>query len=349
MIASKMIQIRPYFRMFRRTVTYSVAIGTPSLTAYIWLNYYLEFGRFPTRFLPESLFTNLLFAFFIFLLLGGLVGILIAIMTAIFHRRLVDPVRYRLMIGLVPLLPSILCFLLSYRNINDVFWGSFLSPYEASAPVIGRWLLATTIAVAICQFVANIYDLEVLARKSDRRAPMWRAMPLIKMVVRITAVCAVVPVAELYLHILVFYDGSVIISNHAKFFRIALATGVGTGFILGSGMALTTMLFFNEIRQPNTFRATMVAYALIAVIMTEGWLLARLPRVLDESRPLAMLSWSLELLVVVVPLLVCHFAAGRYLRAVTSGKTKTVVKTNASALSSATPAGDPAPRAPARN
>ena len=137
-------------------MTYSVAIGTPSLTAYIWLNYYLEFGRFPTRFLPESLFTNLLFAFFIFLLLGGLVGILIAIMTAIFHRRLVDPVRYRLMIGLVPLLPSILCFLLSYRNINDVFWGSFLSPYEASAPVIGRWLLATTIAVAICQFVANI-------------------------------------------------------------------------------------------------------------------------------------------------------------------------------------------------
>ena len=42
---------------------------------------------------------------------------------------------------------------------------------------------------------------------------MWRAMPLIKMVVRITAVCAVVPVAELYLHTLVFYDGSVIISN----------------------------------------------------------------------------------------------------------------------------------------
>ena len=45
-MASKMMKIRPYLRLFGRTVTCSVVIGAPSLMAYIWLYQYLEFGPF---------------------------------------------------------------------------------------------------------------------------------------------------------------------------------------------------------------------------------------------------------------------------------------------------------------
>ena len=320
-MASKLMKIRPYLGMLRRIVICSVFIGAPSLLAYFWLDRYLEFGPFPTP-PPDDLFSSLIIVVFIFLFLGGLTGIVIVIVTAIFHGRISEPLRYLQLIGLVVLVPSTLCFILSLGHDVDLYGGSFLIPLARQADIIGRWLLATTVAVAICQYAANRFDAEVSSRKTDQSTPVWRARPLIKMVVLVTAVCALIPVAEYLIFLLRTSDGPVVLSEKSWQLRQVFAQGLGTGLVLGNCMALTVMLCFNEIRRPRTFRVTMFTAPLIAVILLKGWWLQQLPTRLQEGDASHLLNWGLSVVFMALTLYFCHIAAGRYLNAVTAGQAK---------------------------
>lgn len=316
------MKIRPYLGMFRRIVTYSMVIGAPSLMAYVWLYQYLKFGPFRTPFRPEDLYPSLIFLVGIFLFLGGLTGIVIVIVTAICHGRISEPFRYLQLIGLVVLVPSTLCFILSLGHDVDLYGGSFLIPLARQPHIIGRWLLGTTVAVAICQYAANRFDAEVSSRKTDQSTPVWRARPLITLVVLVTAVCTLVPVAEYLIYLLRTSDGPVVLSENPRQLRQVFAQGVGTGLVLGNCMALTIMLCFNEILRPRTFRVAMFTVPLIAVILLKGWWLKELPSILQEGDASRLLTWGLSVVFMALTLYLCHIAAGRYLSAVTAGQDK---------------------------
>ena len=242
--------------------------------------------------------------------------------TTIFHCRISEPFRYLQLIGLVVLVPSTLCFILSLGHDVDLYGGSFLIPLVRQPHIIGRWLLGTTVAVAICQHAANRFDAEVSPRKTDQPTPVWRAGPLIKMVFFVTAVCALLPVAEYLVYLLRTSDAPLVLSEKSRQFGQVFAQGLGTGLVLGSCMALTIMLCFNEILRPRTFRVAMFTVPLIAVILLKGWWLEQLPTRLLEGDVSRLLTWGLSVAFMALTLYFCHIAAGRYLRAVEAGQAK---------------------------
>lgn len=347
-MANMRTQLRPYLRLILRTVAYSVGIGAPLFLAYFWLDRFLKFGSFPTRGLPESLFLGLIFAVVVFFLLGACVGILIALVSAICHRRISQPDRFRLLIALVVFLPSLLCFLLSLHDGNRPFRASVLNTLMVETDIIGRWLLATTIAVGICQRIADKFDREARPRKRGHQIKMWRAIPLIKMVVLVTIVCAVLPVTEQLAHEQ-FFAAESNASRYDSDYRLTrdLREGASTGLILGCAMALSIMLCFNDIHRRRRFRVAMFTIPLIAILVVNFWWLPMLPSYLQEGRGGLVLGWILSAVPVALNVVVCHIAAGRYLQAVTSGKAKTSEKSKTAAVSSAPPAGDRGPHAPA--
>ena len=325
-MASKLMKIRPYLGMFRRTVTCSVLIGAPSLMAYVWLYQYLEFGPFSTPLQPDDLYPGLIILVGIFLFLGVLTAIMIVVVTAIFHGRISEPFRYLQLIGLVVLVPSTLCFILSLGHDVELYGGSFLIALARQPHIIGRWLLGTTVAVAICQYAANRFDAEVSPRKTDQSTPMWRAGPLIKLLILVTAVCALIPVAEYLIYLLRTSDGPVVLPENSRQLRQVFAQGLGTGLVLGNSMALTIMLCFNEILRPRTYRVAMFTVPLIAVILLKGWWLRQLPTRLQEGDASRLLTWGLSVVFMALTLYLCHIAAGRYLRAVTARKSNRLSK-----------------------
>ena len=188
--------------------------------------------------------------------------------------------------------------------------------------IIGRWLLATTVAVAICQNAANRFDSEVSRRKTDQSTPVWRARPLITLVVLVSAACALMPLAEYLIYLLRTSDGPVVLSEKSQQFRQVFAQGLGTGLVLGNCMALTIMLCFNEILRPRTFRVAMFTVPLISVILLKGWWLMQWPTRLQDGDASRLLTWGLSVAFMALTLFACHIFAGRYLKAVTAGQAK---------------------------
>lgn len=94
---------------------------------------------------------------------------------------------------------------------------------------------------------------------------MWRAVPLLKMVMRMVGGCiALGAVSQVLIHavLLRMFDWPPI---NVLAFDI-LAQGAVTGFSLAVPMALATAVFFRKIRRPLYYRFAMMTLALIITI-----------------------------------------------------------------------------------
>lgn len=93
---------------------------------------------------------------------------------------------------------------------------------------------------------------------------MWRAVPLLKMVMRMVGGClALYAVSQVLIHAVLWRMSDWPI--HVLAFDI-LTQGAATGFSLAIPMALATVVFFRKIRRPLYYRFAMMTLALIITI-----------------------------------------------------------------------------------
>lgn len=94
---------------------------------------------------------------------------------------------------------------------------------------------------------------------------MWRAVPLLKMVMRMVGGCiALAAVSQVLIHAVLLRMSDWPSINVLAF--DILTQGAATGFSLAIPMALATVVFFRKIRRPLYYRFAMMTLALIITI-----------------------------------------------------------------------------------
>ena len=152
---------------------------------------------------------------------------------------------------------------------------------------------------------------------------MRRARPLIKMVVLVTATAVVISAISLFLNFVQRYP-DLPLARIAHYAAVGgITNGVITGLSLAIPMALVTIIFFREMSRPTFYRWTMVTVALLVFIARWGWYLELMRPLLDSNDDQVVWSAAQLVLTMVLNILVCHFAAGRYLRDVMAHQAKT--------------------------
>ena len=250
-------RLPPLARMIARSVVYSVVLGLPLIFAFACLA--VTVAR--TWMYVESpiviLFVCLTFGLVFMVVGSALVGGVMAILTALLHRRIEDPERYRQLVALVPLtvVTFIICSLLSDARMP--FWPPIRYPFTLRLLDIAGWPLATCIAVGISQVVAHKYDSEATPRKREAPVAMWRAIPLAKMVLRITLFSIVLSVAARLLLLVVMPDRWAADIPESRHIVKATWAGLSAGLIFGNVLAVATMLGFSKMRRPRFYCLTM--------------------------------------------------------------------------------------------
>lgn len=95
---------------------------------------------------------------------------------------------------------------------------------------------------------------------------MWRAIPLLKMVMRMTVYCIALAAVSLVIILAMWSrERAYWVPPHAFILDI-LSHGTITGLSLAIPMALVTAIFFREIRRPAFYQFTMLTVTLIITI-----------------------------------------------------------------------------------
>ncbi len=142
---------------------------------------------------------------------------------------------------------------------------------------------------------------------------MRRARPLIKMVVLVTATAVVISAISLFLNFVQRYP-DLPLARIAHYAAVGgITNGVITGLSLAVPMALVTIVFFREISRPTFYRWAMVTVALLVIIARWGWILELMRPLLYSNDDQVIWSAVPLVLTMVLNILVCHIAAGRYL------------------------------------
>lgn len=98
--------------------------------------------------------------------------------------------------------------------------------------------------------------------------------------------------------------------------------GLLTGLSLSLSMVLVTMVFFREIHKPAFYRFAMAILALFVTMTWRGGSFESVRAALDNPDVLHMWAAAITVLIVALQVFICHIAAGRYLRHVSSIKEK---------------------------
>ncbi|MCY4064093.1 MAG: hypothetical protein OXG53_17105 [Chloroflexi bacterium] len=255
--------------MVLRTSAYSVAVGVPLMTTYVWL--YVTVAR---TWIYNDPFILLLICLILgsigFAFLGGIVGAFLVIVSNYAYERIQDGARFRILVSLVPLLVIALLLLPTPPGTLERFWwklqfGNSLAKLDAAG-----WLLAAATAVGICQIVAAKYLREVSPPKNDGPTLMWRPIPLMTAVAAIVVCGLVISIVDFALYLaLVEPAPDSRLSDFENLMR-AGRDGVSVGLIYGSVIALTIMLRFSEIRRIRVFRLTIVCVTFIVALLIWG-------------------------------------------------------------------------------
>ena len=262
-----MSRLSPLSRIVARTVVYSVAVGLPLIFAYICLAVTVA----DTWYYVESpivvLIGCLTFGLAIVVIVAALVGAVTAILTRLLYGRIQDPARLRLLVALVPIaiITAIIVMLLS--NDRSRFWPPIIYPFSLRLLDIAGWPLAASVTVGISQIAAHKYDFEMSPRKREAPVEMWRAIPLAKMVLRITLFSIVLSVAARLLLLVAMperWGADIPESRHIVW---ATWAGLSQGLLHGNVLAVASMLGFSELRRPRFYRFAMATIALIIAIV----------------------------------------------------------------------------------
>ena len=144
---------------------------------------------------------------------------------------------------------------------------------------------------------------------------MWRAIPLLKMVMRMVAGCIALSVVSQVLIIWTIWG------QDWRLMAIVLVMlkGVMEGLILGLPMAVATIIFFRKIRRPLFYRFAMMTVAMIISLeVWTGFTLWHLQNHLQNLDLSRMSKWIPVLVIVLVGDMLrvywSQIAAGKYLR-----------------------------------
>ena len=291
----------PRKTMVWRAAGYSVAFGVPMLTAFVWL-YVTVADTWYTMDGPIFLLLACLIAGVPCLaLLGGIFGSAMALATKLTPARLHGQPRFRVLVSLVPLLFLIPVFLpLQPRNF-DRFWWKLQTGFTLEKLDAAGWLLAIAMAVGICQIVFAEYQREATAPKNDNPIRLWRAIPLAKVVLSLVACSALFSILSYQLYLSRLEPEAAAQASQVPGMLLAAYDGLAIGMIFGSSLALTIMLFFNEIRRPRLYRLTVLGVTLlVALLLWHRFFDYALSRsLLDPDHIQQILPQSVELVLVV--------------------------------------------------
>ena len=291
----------PRKTMVWRAAGYSVAFGVPVMTAYVWL-YVTVADTWYTMDGPVFLLLACLIAGVPFLaLLGGIFGSAMALATKLTPARLHGQPRFRVLVSLLPLLFLIPVFLPLQPYAIERFWWKLQTGFTLEKLDAAGWLLAIAMAVGICQIVFAEYQREVAAPKNDNPIRLWRAFPLAKVVAALVACSALISILSYSIYVSIFESETATQTSQVLGMLRAAHDGLAFGTVFGATLALTIMLFFNEIRRPRLFRLTVIGVALLAAIpLWRRFFDYALSRsLLDPDHIQQILPQSLELVLVV--------------------------------------------------
>lgn len=151
---------------------------------------------------------------------------------------------------------------------------------------------------------------------------MWRIKPALKLVLSVTVFCVIVDIGARVLYFAPPFADFAAETVVLYTWIYGLHDGLLTGLSLSLLMALVSIVFFREMREPAFYRFAMVILALLVVLTRRGESLESIQAALDN--PDLVHAWAavLTVLILALQVLVCHIAAGRYLRHVLSIKRK---------------------------
>jgi len=266
-----MSRLSPLFKMVARTISYSVVLGLPLIFVYICLAVTVAdtwmYVESPVVVLIGCLTFGLIFMVIVSALIGGAM----AIVTRLLYSRIQEPARYRLLVALVPLAVISYIILRQLSDDRSPFWPPIRYPMQLRLLDIAGWPLAASVTVGISQMVAHKYDSEATARKREAAVVMWRAIPLLKMVLRILLSGVVLSVAVRLLSPAVLPDGWVPDVTRSAHIINATWAGLSYGLMFGNVLAVATMLGFSEISRPRFYQFTMATIALIIAIIYRSY------------------------------------------------------------------------------
>ena len=284
----------PLSRIISRTIVYGVFLGLPLI--FVWSCLAVTVARTwayvgnPIFILIACLTGGLVFV----VIVGALVGGAMAILTRLLYSRIQDPARYRLLVALVPLAVITFIILSLLSDDRRPFWPPLRYPFELRLLDVAGWTLATSVTVGISQIVAHKYDSEATTRKRKAPVVMWRAIPLVTMVLSITLFSVVLPFAIRLLSLAIMpelWSPDISVSRHI--FR-ATCVGLSQGLIFGNVLTVATMLGFSEMRRPRFYRFTMATITLMIAITFRSHVSIQLyPTVFEPAPDLPMVLLTL--------------------------------------------------------
>ena len=222
--------MHPLDRMVLRTSAYSVAVGLPLMTAYVWL--YVTVARDWHDHEPFILLLICLIIGSGFAFLGAIIALFMVTVSKFAHERFNDGARFRILVSLVPLLVIALLLLQTPPATLERFWwklqaGNFLAKLDAAG-----WLLAAATSVGICQIAFAKFQRETSPPKNDRPLALWRPMPLVAVVLLLVVCSVVISVGSQALYLSqIEIDPASRISEGERLLRSA-RDGVSVGLIL---------------------------------------------------------------------------------------------------------------------
>ena len=143
---------------------------------------------------------------------------------------------------------------------------------------------------------------------------MWRARLLAKTIVFVTVVAAVIELL-VWLPVLFVFSGGLDAGEIVTEVAGVLAEGALEGFILAIPMALVTLVLFRDPRRLKRYGLAMVIVALVVSLLRWGWIIQLAQPILKEPHALLVLAVAQALAPVILNLVSCRVAAGRYRRA----------------------------------
>ena len=143
---------------------------------------------------------------------------------------------------------------------------------------------------------------------------MWRARYLAKTILFVTVVAAVIEVA-VWLPVLFVFAAGMDASELVAEVVDVLAEGALEGISLAIPMALVTLALFRDPRRLKRYGLAMVIVALVVMLLRWGWLFQVVQPILENPHALLILPVALTLAQVLLNLVNCRCAAGRYRRA----------------------------------
>lgn len=265
------MSLKPQNRIVMRTAAYSIAIGVPLTTAYVWLG--ITVAR--TWYVYDNepfvvLFTCLICGIIGFALLGGFVGVIMTIVTKLAHGNIIYGARFRLLVSLIPLVIIALLLQPTPPETLERFWWKLQLGYPLAKLYAAGWLLAASAGVGVCQMVAAKYEREVSPPKNDSPTALWRPIPLVKMTATIVVFSVGLTVVSDVLFIALLENRSLSIGLDLENLMRFARDGVSIGLIFGSAIALTIMLRFSEIRRANGYRVTILGVTLVVALSLWG-------------------------------------------------------------------------------